>query len=65
MAVIGLDCSIELVLAVAGAEGALQSGGSKIVKELVKRPVLAFDSHFYCSIVCLPRALAASWTAAS
>ena len=65
MAVIGPDCSIELVLAVAGAEGALQSGGSKMVKELVKRPVLGYDSHFYCSNVCLPRALAASWTAAS
>lgn len=65
MAVIGLDCSIEPVLAVAGAAGALQSGGSKMVKELVKRPVLAFNSHFYCSNVCLQRALAASWTAAS
>ena len=65
MAVAGPDCSIEPVLVVAGAEGALQSGGSKIVKELVKRPVLAFNSRFYCSNVCLQRALAASWTAAS
>ncbi len=65
MAVAGPDCSKELVLAVAGAAGALQSVGSKMVKELVKRLVLVCDSHFYCSIVCFPRALAASWTAVS